>query len=267
MPRARLMLNEPAASAAPVPPAHTSACALPSATARAACTIEASGVVRAALTGSGLLAIETGASTISTPPCSSPSCAAGPNRITRAPCAAAIAAPAATSAGPRSAPLQSTATTGGCELSAGTGEDGCPRTPRPRYSSSCSCSWLCPAAPRPRGPRRSRTPDTPGGACADCGTAGTRSARAGRSCAARVAWRCGCGTAFSWGLPSRAEGYQPAGERALLPSFSSRSFAQRGSSGGALSWLGGPGGRAASFESRARRRSGTARRSPRGRAP
>ena len=46
-----------------MPPAHTSACALPSATARAACTIEASGVARAALTGSALFAIETGAST------------------------------------------------------------------------------------------------------------------------------------------------------------------------------------------------------------
>ncbi len=67
MPRARFTLNSPAASAAPVPPAHTSACALPSATARAACTIEASGVLRTALTGSALFAIETGASTTSTP--------------------------------------------------------------------------------------------------------------------------------------------------------------------------------------------------------
>ncbi len=67
MPRARLMLNRPAASAAPVPPAHTSACARPSATARAACTIEASGCARAARAGSGLLAIDTGASMTSTP--------------------------------------------------------------------------------------------------------------------------------------------------------------------------------------------------------
>ena len=42
------MLKVPAASAAPVPPAQTSAWARPSATARAAITIEASGVVRAA---------------------------------------------------------------------------------------------------------------------------------------------------------------------------------------------------------------------------
>src|SRR5437588_6712670 len=112
MPRMRLMLNSPAASAAPVPPAHTSACAAPDATARAACTIEASGLLRAASAGSELLAIETGASTISSVSEGSPSCARGPNRITRAPPATAIAAPAATSAGPRSAPLQSTATTG-----------------------------------------------------------------------------------------------------------------------------------------------------------
>src|SRR5271154_6185517 len=121
MPRARLTLNSPAASAAPVPPAHTSACALPSATATAACTIDASGLARAALTGSELLAIDTGASTTSTSPGTSPSCSAGPNRITRAPAPAAIAAPAATSAGPRSAPLQSTATTGWSEASARTG--------------------------------------------------------------------------------------------------------------------------------------------------
>src|ERR1700730_17077237 len=92
MPGARLMLKVPAASAA------------------AACTIDASGVARTALAGSALLAMDTGASTTCTSGGSSPSSAAGPNRITRAPCPAAIAAPAATSVGPRSAPLQSTAT-------------------------------------------------------------------------------------------------------------------------------------------------------------
>ena len=65
--RARLMLNRPAASAAPVEPPDTSASARPSATARAACTIEASGVERTARAGSGALAIETGASTTVTP--------------------------------------------------------------------------------------------------------------------------------------------------------------------------------------------------------
>src|SRR5271167_4625567 len=115
------MLNKPAASAAPVPPAHTNACARPCATARAAWTIEASGFARAALAGSGLLAIDSGASTTCTLAAGSPSSAAGPNRITRAPRLAAIAAPAATSAGPRSAPLQSTATTGWSEASARTG--------------------------------------------------------------------------------------------------------------------------------------------------
>ena len=106
------MLKIPAASAAPVPPAHTSASARPSATARAALTIEASGVVRAAFTGSGAFAIETGESSTSTPAGSAPRLSAGPNSSTRTPRSAASAAPAATSPGPRSAPLQSTATTG-----------------------------------------------------------------------------------------------------------------------------------------------------------
>ena len=112
MPRARLMLNSPAASAAPVPPAHTSAWARPAATALAAWTIDASGVDRAARTGSALFAIDTGASMTSTSGGISPSSPAGPNSSTLAPASAASAAPAATSAGPRSAPLQSTATTG-----------------------------------------------------------------------------------------------------------------------------------------------------------
>src|ERR1700689_114171 len=116
MPRARFTLNNPAATAAPVPPAHTNACALPSATARAACTIEDCGVLLAACTGSALLAIDTGAFTTSTPAGRFGISAAGPNSSTRAPCCAANAAPAATSAGPRSAPLASTATTGGIEL-------------------------------------------------------------------------------------------------------------------------------------------------------
>src|SRR4029077_1080114 len=75
-----------------------------------------SGRARAALAGSALLAIDTGASTISIMPsrarpstCRNSS--AGPNRIVRAPSSPASAAPAATSAGPRSAPLQSTAIT------------------------------------------------------------------------------------------------------------------------------------------------------------
>src|SRR5580704_18108113 len=121
MPRARLMLSVPAASAAPVPPAHTSACALPSATALAALTIDASGVALAAAAGSALFAIDTGASTTSTSAGSSPSSSRGPNRIIFDPALAAIAAPAATSAGPRSAPLQSTAITGSRKSSASQG--------------------------------------------------------------------------------------------------------------------------------------------------
>src|SRR5947208_1198000 len=85
MPGARLMLNVPAASAAPVPPAPTSACARPSATALAACTIDASGVLRTAPTGSVDLAIATGASTISTPSGAGPSSSAAPTSILGAP--------------------------------------------------------------------------------------------------------------------------------------------------------------------------------------
>src|SRR3954471_1113850 len=114
MPCARFMLSRPAASAAPVEPPETSASARPSATAWAARTIDASFVERAAAAGPGTLAIETGASTISTRPggaSMSPNILAGPKRMERTPWRAAMAAPAATSAGPRSAPLASTATT------------------------------------------------------------------------------------------------------------------------------------------------------------
>src|ERR1700722_19471117 len=111
MPCARLMWAQPAASATPVEPLQTSACARPSPTAIAACTIEACGASRTALIGDGSLAIDSGASTISIPSPPSPSAAAGPNRITLTPWAAAMRAPAATSEGPRSAPLASTATT------------------------------------------------------------------------------------------------------------------------------------------------------------
>ena len=109
-PRARLKVNSEAASAAPVEPPLTSASASPAATAATARTIEDSGVRRTARAGSGSLAIETGASTTETPSGTGPISAAGPNRSTRTPPAAARAAPRATSAGPRSAPLTSTAT-------------------------------------------------------------------------------------------------------------------------------------------------------------
>ena len=72
MPRARLMLNSEAASAAPVEPPATSASARPPATAATACTIEESGLRRTARAGSAALAIETGASTISTPSAAAP---------------------------------------------------------------------------------------------------------------------------------------------------------------------------------------------------
>ena len=104
------MLNSPAASAEPVEPPETRAWAWPAATALAAWTIEASGVERTAKAGSAALAIDTGASMTSTPSGTGPISSAGPNRRTLVPAAAAMAAPAATSAGPRSAPPASTAT-------------------------------------------------------------------------------------------------------------------------------------------------------------
>ena len=111
-PCARLMLNRPAASAAPVEPPETSASASPSATARAAWTIEASGVERdRARRGRRPWRSRPGASTTSTPVGRRRRSRRRARRAGRARrCAAAIAAPAATSAGPRSAPLASTAT-------------------------------------------------------------------------------------------------------------------------------------------------------------
>src|SRR4051794_4954643 len=103
------MWNRPAATAEPVLPPVTQASQSPSATAMAARTIDASGVARTALAGSGALAIETGASITSTPSATSPIASAGPNSTGVTPRAAAIPAPAATSAGPRSAPFASTA--------------------------------------------------------------------------------------------------------------------------------------------------------------
>src|SRR3954447_11209894 len=103
------MWNRPAATAEPVLPPVTHASQSPFETAIAAWTIEASGAPRTALAGSAALAIDTGASTTSTPSETSPIASAGPNSTGVTPCAAAIAAPAATSAGPRSAPLASTA--------------------------------------------------------------------------------------------------------------------------------------------------------------
>src|ERR1700712_3225346 len=129
MPRSRLRLNKPAASAGPVEPPDTSAWASPRATALAARTIEASGVERTACAGSDALAIETGASITVTPGPTSPISSAGPyNNTSIAPPAAALVAPAATSAGPRSAPPASTATVtigprGSVRLLLGSGDD------------------------------------------------------------------------------------------------------------------------------------------------
>ena len=113
MPRARLMLNRPAASAGPVEPPETSASASPVGDRARGADDRGVGVSSARrATGSAALAIDTGASTTSTPAGDRRrSRAAGPNSSDAdALAAAASAAPAATSAGPRSAPLASTAT-------------------------------------------------------------------------------------------------------------------------------------------------------------
>ena len=181
MPEARLMLNSAAASAGPVEPPLTKASASPAATARVARTIDASGFARLARTGSGALAMETGASTTSIPSATSPNCSAGPKSTTRTPCWAASAAPAATSAGPRSAPLASTATVMGmpCRLPSGAGWSSARGRDRGR------------ARARPRARRRSRTSGRRDAAGAGCGTSGTRCRSAPRSCAGRGAWTCG----------------------------------------------------------------------------
>src|SRR4051794_32571789 len=132
-PRARLNVNSDAANAAPVDPPETSASASPAATAATARTIEESGLPRTARAGSGALAIDSGASATDTPSGTAPISAAGPNKITRRPPAAARAAPRATSAGPRSAPLTSTATVRGETLVTGdtAGRWGGPPPPLP----------------------------------------------------------------------------------------------------------------------------------------
>ena len=157
MPGARRMCSWPAASAAPVEPLQTSACARPSATARAACTIEASGVPRTARTGSGSLAIETGrVDDLDAVAGGRRAAPAGPNSSTSTPCAAAMRAPAATSAGPRSAPLASTAMTVTAQAPSSGRDRGRARAER-----------------RPRGRRRCRTPGTRGAGGAGCGSAGS----------------------------------------------------------------------------------------------
>ena len=168
IPGARLTLNSPAANAAPVPPAQTSACARPSPRARAACTIEACGVDRTARAGSGLLATDTGrvdqldavwhAADLS---------GWAEQQHARSLAAAASAAPAATSAGPRSAPLASTATTG-----AHRGPTHPPSARRPLTPHRCDRRGRdrgrdrALRGRRPRDLRRFRTPGKPGAACA-----------------------------------------------------------------------------------------------------
>ena len=105
-----------------------------------------------------------------------------PEQQTATPCAAASRAPAATSAGPRSAPLASTATT---VMAQGGRDRGRARAER-----------------RPRDRRRSRRPCTRDAGAAGYDSAGTRSASARPSCAATGASRCGCVTVSAWGPAS-----------------------------------------------------------------
>ena len=171
MPGARLMLKSPAASAAPVPPAQTSACARPSATARAACTIEASGVARAARTGSGLLAIETGASTTSTPAGSAPSCCGGAEQQH----ARALRRGERRARGDLSRPEVGAV---GVDRDDDRSRRACRRSRRRRSRLAVVVLVLVVLSARSRGRRTCRTPGTRGAAGAGCGSAGTRSARA-----------------------------------------------------------------------------------------
>ena len=82
---ARLMLNVPRPAPRRSPPAHTSACALPSATALAACTIEASGVAARRAPGRRSWRSTPARRRPRTPAAGAPSSPAGPNRTTRAP--------------------------------------------------------------------------------------------------------------------------------------------------------------------------------------
>ena len=208
MPGARLMLNVPAATAAPVAPAHTSACARPSRDRPRGLHDRGLGRRRAALHGvRGLGDRDAARRRSRRRPAAHRARTAGPNSSTRAPCAGGDrrarghlrgpevgavavdrdhrrAAPAARRGGREAQPLAS--------LPASRGRD------RDRARA--------PPAPRSHGPRRCRRPGRPGADGAGCGTAGSVQRRACRSCAARAAWRCGCATAFSWGRPSACEG-------------------------------------------------------------
>src|SRR3990172_6878781 len=101
------MWRSEAASIAPVFPAETTASALPSATARTARTSDDSGFDRTASTACSSISIDSDASTKGRPSVSS---SRGPNRMGCISAAAAVAAPATISVGPRSPPSASTAT-------------------------------------------------------------------------------------------------------------------------------------------------------------
>src|SRR5581483_5222105 len=138
--------------------------------------------------------METGASTTSTPAGTGPISPAGPNSSTPTPRSAAIAAPAATSLGPRSAPPASTATWAIARPLAlvGVTVDAATLTRRAH-------PYL---VLRPRGLCNSHTPDIPGEATSGCGTVGTRCTPGRRSCAAPCDGLCGHGIAFALERPS-----------------------------------------------------------------
>src|ERR671934_824982 len=96
-----------AASIAPVLPAETTACALPSPTTRHAVTSELAGFARTASVGFSSIAITSGASISSSPFVSS---VAGPTSTGTTSSERAASAPATNSSGPRSPPIASTAT-------------------------------------------------------------------------------------------------------------------------------------------------------------
>ena len=233
MPWARLMLKIPAASAAPVPPAQTRACARPCATALRGehdrCVRCRAGRQRGVLRLGDrdrcvhhLDAVGHGAELLLRPEQQHPCSCGGRDRGAGGHLARPHVGAVAVDRDHRPSFLTAHAVSRGrspcshCPSRSGRARD----RDRDRGVGS-----------RSHGPHRCRRPGTRGAACAGCGTAGTRSRQACRSCAVRVAAPCGRAIAFSWVPPSASK---PTSPRLIHSSFSSRSFAQRGS--GSLSW-------------------------------
>ncbi len=197
----RLMLKVPAARAAPVPPAHTSACALPSATARAAMHDRglrgpAGGHDRVLGLGDG----DRGVDDLH-PGRGLPDLGGRPEQQHPSPPGGGQRRPGGDLGGTEVGAVavdRDDRVVGGSR-----GRDG--RLAARRRARDRDRGRVRRDA-RPRGRRRSRRPGRRDAAGGGCGTAGTSSPRACRSCAGPAAWLCGCATAFSWVRPCGPEG-------------------------------------------------------------